>query len=104
MRKSIVSLAILFLVSWQALMANCLSVDAHDKPHFISDGAYRSKVENAFESKMKLVGRQFYQVKGMNVYDTVLKKKGAKETMEVTKQKLTTAGGPAIPLCLYASG
>lgn len=76
MRKSIVSLAILFLVSWQALMANCLSVDAHDKPHFISDGAYRSKVENAFESKMKLVGRQFYQVKGMNVYDTVLKKKG----------------------------
>ena len=43
MRKSIVSLAILFLVSWQAVMANSLSVDAHDKPHFISDGAYRSK-------------------------------------------------------------
>ena len=39
MRKNIVSLAILFLVSWQAVMANCLSVDAHDKPHFISDGA-----------------------------------------------------------------
>lgn len=48
MRKNIVSLAILFLVSWQAVMANCLSVDVHDKPHFISDGAYRSKVENAF--------------------------------------------------------
>ena len=101
MRKSIVSLAILFLVSWQALMANCLSVDAHDKPHFISDGAYRSKVENAFESKMKLVGRQFYQVKGMNVYDTVLKKKGAKETMEVTKQKLTTEEQEALQF-LYA--
>lgn len=101
MRKSIVSLAILFLVSWQALMANCLSVDAHDKPHFISDGAYRSKVENAFESKMKLVGRQFYQVKGMNVYGTVLKKKGAKETMEVTKQKLTTEEQEALQF-LYA--
>lgn len=101
MRKSIVSLAILFLVSWQTLMANCLSVDAHDKPHFISDGAYRSKVENAFESKMKLVGRQFYQVKGMNVYDTVLKKKGAKETMEVTKQKLTTEEQEALQF-LYA--
>lgn len=101
MRKSIVSLAILFLVSWQAVMANCLSVDAHDKPHFISDGAYRSKVENAFESKMKLVGRQFYQVKGMNVYDTVLKKKGAKETMEVTKQKLTTEEQEALQF-LYA--
>ena len=101
MRKSIVSLAILFLVSWQALMANCLSVDAHDKPHFISDGAYRSKVENAFESKMKLVGRQFYQVKGMNVYDTVLKKKGAKETMEVTKQELTTEEQEALQF-LYA--
>lgn len=101
MRKSIVSLAILFLVSWQAVMANCLSVDAHDKPHFISDGAYRSKVENAFESKMKLVGRQFYQVKGMNVYGTVLKKKGAKETMEVTKQKLTTEEQEALQF-LYA--
>lgn len=101
MRKSIVSLAILFLVSWQALMANCLSVDAHDKPHFISDGAYRSKVENAFESKMKLVGRQFYQVKGMNVYGTVLKTKGAKETMEVTKQKLTTEEQEALQF-LYA--
>ena len=101
MRKNIVSLAILFLVSWQALMANCLSVDAHDKPHFISDGAYRSKVENAFESKMKLVGRQFYQVKGMNVYGTVLKKKGAKETMEVTKQKLTTEEQEALQF-LYA--
>ena len=101
MRKSIVSLAILFLVSWQVLMANCLSVDAHDKPHFISDGAYRSKVENAFESKMKLVGRQFYQVKGMNVYGTVLKKKGAKETMEVTKQKLTTEEQEALQF-LYA--
>ena len=101
MRKSIVSLAILFLVSWQAVMANCLSVDAHDKPHFISDGAYRSKVENAFESKMKLVGRQFYQVKGMNVYGTVLKKKGAKEMMEVTKQKLTTEEQEALQF-LYA--
>lgn len=101
MRKSIVSLAILFLVSWQAVMANCLSVDAHDKPHFISDGAYRSKVQNAFESKMKLVGRQFYQVKGMNVYGTVLKKKGVKETMEVTKQKLTTEEQEALQF-LYA--
>lgn len=101
MRKNIVSLAILFLVSWQAVMANCLSVDVHDKPHFISDGAYRSKVENAFESKMKLVGRQFYQVKGMNVYGTVLKKKGAKETMEVTKQKLTTEEQEALQF-LYA--
>lgn len=101
MRKSIVSLAILFLVSWQAVMANCLSVDAHDKPHFISDGAYRSKVENAFESKMKLVGRQFYQVKGMNIYGTVLKKKGVKETMEVTKQKLTTEEQEALQF-LYA--
>lgn len=101
MRKSIVSLAILFLFFWQVMMANCLSVDAHDKPHFISDGAYRSKVENAFESKMKLVGRQFYQVKGLNVYDTVLKKKGAKETTVVTKQKLTTEEQEALQF-LYA--
>ncbi len=38
MRKSIVSLAILFLVFWQVVMANCLSVDAHDKPHLSQTG------------------------------------------------------------------
>ena len=69
MRKSIVSIAILFLVSWQMVMASSRSADAYGKQHFMTDEAYRSKVENAFEKKIELVGKQFYQVKGQKIYD-----------------------------------
>ena len=82
MRKSIVSIAILFWVSWQMAMASSLSAEGHDKQHFITDEAYRSKVENAFEKKMELVGKQFYQVKGQKVSGDTQKQKLKPEEQE----------------------
>ena len=55
MRKFLVMLAVLFLASWQTMMA------AND--HFITDAAYRTKVETAFKQKINLVGKQFYDQK-----------------------------------------
>ena len=55
MRKFLVMLAVLFLASWQTMMA------AND--HFITDAAYRMKVETAFKQKINLVGKQFYDQK-----------------------------------------
>ena len=55
MRKFLVMLAVLFLASWQTMMA------AND--HFITDAAYRTKVETAFKQKVNLVGKQFYDQK-----------------------------------------
>ena len=47
--------AVMFLASWQTMMA------AND--HFITDAAYRIKMETAFQQKVKLVGKQFYDQK-----------------------------------------
>ena len=52
MRKFLVMFAVMFLASWQTMMA------AND--HFITDAAYRTKMETAFQQKVKLVGKQFY--------------------------------------------
>ena len=55
MRKFLVMLAVLFLASWQTMMAT--------NDHFITDAAYRTKVETAFKQKVNLVGKQFYDQK-----------------------------------------
>ena len=55
MRKFLVMFAVVFLASWQTMMA------AND--HFITDAAYRTKVETAFKQKINLVGKQFYDQK-----------------------------------------
>jgi hypothetical protein len=38
-----------------------------DNQHFISDNVYRQRVDNDFSVKLKAVGQQFFNVKGMNV-------------------------------------
>ena len=55
MRNFLVMFAVMFLASWQTMMA------AND--HFITDAAYRTKMETAFQQKVKLVGKQFYDQK-----------------------------------------
>ena len=55
MRKFLVMFAVMFLASWQTMMA------AND--HFITDATYRTKMETAFQQKVKLVGKQFYDQK-----------------------------------------
>ena len=55
MRKLLVMFAVMFLASWQTMMA------AND--HFITDATYRTKMETAFQQKVKLVGKQFYDQK-----------------------------------------
>lgn len=55
MRKFLVMFAVMFLASWQTMMA------VND--HFITDAAYRTKMETAFQQKVKLVGKQFYDQK-----------------------------------------
>ena len=52
MRKFLVMFAITFLASWQTMLAA--------NSHFITDAAYRTKVETAFKQKVNLVGKQFY--------------------------------------------
>ena len=46
------------------LMASCQLSLAADG-HFITDGAYRGKVETAFKQKMDLVGKKFFATKGL---------------------------------------
>ena len=42
----------------------CLSSYAQ---HFITDPNFRQKVESAFQSKMKVIGKKFYNTKGLRV-------------------------------------
>ena len=35
--------------------------------HFITDPNFRQKVENAFQAKMKVIGKKFYNTKGLKV-------------------------------------
>ena len=101
MRKSIVSIAILFLTFWQVVMAGERAVAAQSKQHFITDEAYRSKVENAFGKKMELVGKQFYQVKGQKVYNISQRKDDSKGTIGKMNKKLTNEEQEALQF-LYA--
>ncbi len=55
MRKFPVMFAVMFLASWQTMMA--------ENDHFITDATYRMKMETAFQQKVKLVGKQFYDQK-----------------------------------------
>lgn len=98
MRKSIVSIAILFLAFWQVVMAGERAVAAQGKQHFITDDAYRSKVENTFEKKMNLVGKQFYQVKRQKLITDAKTKNICKD---LVKKKLTNAEQEALQF-LYA--
>ena len=98
MRKSIVSIAILFLTFWQVVMAGERAVAAQGKHHFITDDAYRSKVENTFEKKMNLVGKQFYQVKRQKLITDAKTKNICKD---LVKKKLTNAEQEALQF-LYA--
>ena len=54
MKKSLLTLA-LCLVS---LLATA--------QHFITDAAYRAKVDAAFQAKMKLIGEKFYRLDGLH--------------------------------------
>lgn len=56
MRK--LSLILLFL-------CGLCTIHAHSQQHFISDAAYRATVDKAFNSKMQLIGRQFYNLNGI---------------------------------------
>ena len=55
MKKHIISLALL-------LFASLLQAKA-DNNHFITDAAYRAKVETAFDQRMKVVGKEFCYLK-----------------------------------------
>ncbi len=55
MKKHIISLALL-------LFASVLQAKA-DNNHFITDAAYRAKVETAFDQRMKVVGKEFCYLK-----------------------------------------
>ena len=59
MKKHIISLALL-------LFASVLQAKA-DNNHFITDAAYRAKVETAFDQRMKVVGKEFCYLKAHDV-------------------------------------
>ena len=69
MRKFLVMFAVVFLASWQTMMA------AND--HFITDAAYRTKVETAFKQKVNLVGKQFYDQKMLKQQKATADEQGA---------------------------
>ena len=49
--------------------------------HFISDNDYRTKTEKAFNEKMQLIGKQFFNTKGLNA---------GKEEIEAVKKNTET--------------
>ena len=69
MRKFLVMLAITFLASWQTMLAA--------NGHFITDAAYRTKVETAFKQKVNLVGKQFYDQKMLKQQKATADEQGA---------------------------
>ena len=69
MRKFLVMLAITFLASWQTMLAA--------NGHFITDAAYRTKVETAFKQKVNLVGKQFYDQKMLKKQKATADEQGA---------------------------
>ena len=69
MRKFLVMFAITFLASWQTMLAA--------NGHFITDAAYRTKVETAFKQKVNLVGKQFYDQKMLKKQKATADEQGA---------------------------
>ena len=69
MRKFLVMFAITFLASWQTMLAA--------NGHFITDAAYRTKVETAFKQKVNLVGKQFYDQKMLKQQKATADEQGA---------------------------
>ena len=69
MRKFLVMFAITFLASWQTMLAA--------NSHFITDAAYRTKVETAFKQKVNLVGKQFYDQKMLKQQKATADEQGA---------------------------
>ena len=69
MRKFLVMFAVVFLASWQTMMAA--------NNHFITDAAYRTKVETAFKQKVNLVGKQFYDQKMLKQQKATADEQGA---------------------------
>ena len=69
MRKFLVMFAITFLASWQTMLAA--------NGHFITDAAYRTKVETAFKQKVNLVGKQFYDQKLLKQQKATADEQGA---------------------------
>ncbi len=71
MRKKMTSLMFLLFASFQIALASGASAKMEGyasarmamSEHFITDDAYRSKVEDAFRQKIDLVGKQFYDQK-----------------------------------------
>ena len=60
MKKKLIMFVMLALASCQLTFAA-----ASDDGHFITDAAYRSKVETAFKQRMDLVGKKFFATKGL---------------------------------------
>ncbi len=60
MKKKLFALVMLVVASCQLTFAA-----ASDDGHFITDAAYRSKVETAFKQRMDLVGKKFFATKGL---------------------------------------
>ncbi len=60
MKKKLIMFVMLALASCQLTFAA-----VSDDGHFITDAAYRSKVETAFKQRMDLVGKKFFATKGL---------------------------------------
>lgn len=58
MNKKLSAIILLLILAWQQTFA----ASANDR-HFLTDPAYRSKVETAFKQKIDLVGKKFYATK-----------------------------------------
>ena len=52
--------------AYLSLLLFAMTITSHAQ-HFITDAAYRQKTETAFQQKMKLIGAQFYNIKGLKV-------------------------------------
>ncbi len=52
--------------AYLSLLFFAMTITSHAQ-HFITDAAYRQKTETAFQQKMKLIGAQFYNIKGLKV-------------------------------------
>lgn len=55
------------ILSTIAVLCLAASAVAQNGSHFISDANYRQKVDKDFNEKMSLLGKQFYDTKGLNV-------------------------------------
>ena len=52
-----------------ALASSTASSSASDAKHFITDAAYRKKVDDTFNSRISFIGKQFFNTKGLKATD-----------------------------------